>query len=100
MAHCGPPYETHRTATQINPSPGPATAERGKGGRRKNTGFILLSTHLRDYWPGPSLHIMVNYKVAWILREEEERKKFVFRLYLFPTFIFILVENYVLANEF
>lgn len=49
MAHCGPPYETHRTATHFNPSPGPATVERGKGGRRKNTGFILLSTHLGDY---------------------------------------------------
>lgn len=33
----------------VNSSPGPGTAKRGKGGRRKNTGFILLSTHLGDY---------------------------------------------------
>ena len=65
--------------------------------KKENTSFILLSTHLGDSGglPAPSTlagiypttHIMVNYKVAWILRGEEEKLSCSFFIYFRHLFL-------------
>lgn len=75
---------------------------------------LIFGTGYRD-WGGensakpnhsiPSHNIMVNYKVdigtqkqQWQWSRRRNGKTFVFLLYLFPTFIFIPVENYRRMN--